>query len=233
MSTKDNENKKLLEQLSYLGLPLSSVQAPINVNELIADTVKSKSAGLWESFPLLLANSNQHGGFSYKKVKELLENNFLSFLFKNLVLLSLAFYRYLNLKFIWADKLLNHFVFPDNEKFDAFFRCLKKNRDIVIFERKLRLKRMKQVFNSYFKPDSLEIKDLRTRRDNLSLEYAMSQIFTPKQKELFLKKFRGQKMSKTEREYFSRVIRKKVLALANPELHNLANATLRGKQWGV
>lgn len=230
MSTKDNENKKLLEQLSYLGLPLSSVQAPINVNELIADTVKSKSAGLWESFPLLLANSNQRGGFSYKKVKELLENNFLSFLFKNLVLLSLAFYRYLNLKFIWADKLLNHFVFPDNEKFDAFFRCLKKNRDIVIFERKLRLKRMKQVFNSYFKPDSLEIKDLRTRRDNLSLEYAMSQIFTPKQKELFLKKFRGQKMSKTEREYFSRVIRKKVLALANPELHNLANATLRGKQ---
>jgi hypothetical protein len=37
-----------------------------------------------------------------------------------------------------------------------------------------------------------------------------------------MKKLKGEKMTKTEREYFSRSVKKKVLALANPDLHKLA-----------
>jgi hypothetical protein len=59
-------------------------------------------------------------------------------------------------------------------------------------------------------------------KDEFDLEYALSQVFSKKQKELFLKKLKGEKMTKTEREYFSRSVRKKALALANPDLHNLA-----------
>ncbi len=50
----------------------------------------------------------------------------------------------------------------------------------------------------------------------------MSQVFSKKQKELFLKKLKGEKLAKTEREYYSRVVKKKVLALANSDLHKLA-----------
>jgi hypothetical protein len=55
----------------------------------------------------------------------------------------------------------------------------------------------------------------------------MSQIFSKKQKELFLKKLRGEKLKKTEREYYSRSIKKKVLALANSNLHKLAERLIK------
>jgi len=59
-------------------------------------------------------------------------------------------------------------------------------------------------------------------REEFGLEYSLSQIFSPAQKELVVKKLKREKFSKTENEYFSRVVRKKLLALANPEMHRLA-----------
>jgi hypothetical protein len=49
----------------------------------------------------------------------------------------------------------------------------------------------------------------------------------PKQKELFKKKLKGLPLTKTEREYYSRTVKKKVVALANAELHSLSK-----KIWG-
>jgi hypothetical protein len=60
----------------------------------------------------------------------------------------------------------------------------------------------------------------------MGLEYAMSQVFSPKQKELFLKKLKGNILTKTEKEYFSRAVKKKVLALANADLHRLSRKLL-------
>jgi hypothetical protein len=37
-----------------------------------------------------------------------------------------------------------------------------------------------------------------------------------------MKKLKREKLSKTEKEYYSRVVKKKILALANSQLHNLA-----------
>ncbi len=59
-------------------------------------------------------------------------------------------------------------------------------------------------------------------KSEFDMEYSLSQMFSKKQKELFMKRLKGEKMTKTEREYYSRTVRKKVLALANPELHKLA-----------
>ena len=61
-----------------------------------------------------------------------------------------------------------------------------------------------------------------SRKAEATFEYALSQIFSPKQKELFFKKLKGEKLSKTEREYYSRTVKKKVYALANTDLHRLA-----------
>ena len=63
--------------------------------------------------------------------------------------------------------------------------------------------------------------------NELALEYALSQIFTPKQKEIFLKRLRGKKLTKTEREYFYRVVKKKAVALTNQDLQRLAQQILR------
>ena len=58
------------------------------------------------------------------------------------------------------------------------------------------------------------------------MEYALSQLFSPKQKELFKKKLEGTPLTKTEQEYYSRTVKKKVIALANPELHHLSRKLL-------
>ena len=54
----------------------------------------------------------------------------------------------------------------------------------------------------------------------------VSQLFTPKQTELFRRKLEGLPMTKTEQEYYSRSVKKKVVALANAELHDMARKLL-------
>ena len=82
--------------------------------------------------------------------------------------------------------------------------------------------RLKVTFNNYFEKDADKSSRLKEKYEELSLEYALSQLFSPKQKELFKKKLSGELLTKTEKEYFSRKVKKKVSALANPELHRLA-----------
>ena len=159
------EDKELLKQLSRLGLPLFQTEKYLDVNKVLSDTVKSKNVRLWESFPLLLVNASKRNEFSYKEVTRMLESNVYGFLFKDLVLVSLAFYKYLHLKFGWANKLLNQSVFldSDREAFNSFLEYFKKNQDVVVSERRLNLERMKHVFNNYFKKDELGVKDLRVK----------------------------------------------------------------------
>jgi len=55
-----------------------------------------------------------------------------------------------------------------------------------------------------------------------SLDTYLHRLFSPKQKELVLKKRDGQSFTKTEREYYSRVVRKKLEAIASEQLVDLA-----------
>lgn len=64
-------------------------------------------------------------------------------------------------------------------------------------------------------------------KEKFRQEYYLSLLFSPRQKELFYKKMHGEKMGKTEREYFSRVVKKKLQALGDPDLHRLAQKVLQ------
>lgn len=82
--------------------------------------------------------------------------------------------------------------------------------------------RLRKYFDLYLEKESKEAAGKKKRFEDLSLEYSQSQIFSPKQKELFNKKLDGMPLTKTEQEYYSRTVKKKVIALANSELHSLA-----------
>ena len=56
----------------------------------------------------------------------------------------------------------------------------------------------------------------------------LDKLFSPKQKDLVFKKLDGESFTKTEREYYSRVVRKKLKAIANEEVREIAEA-LAGK----
>ena len=65
-------------------------------------------------------------------------------------------------------------------------------------------------------------RDKRSRAPSGSLDVYLDRLFSPKQKELVFKKRDGKAFTKTEREYYSRIVRKKLEAIASEELGCLA-----------
>ena len=63
-------------------------------------------------------------------------------------------------------------------------------------------------------------KDIDYRAE--SLNNKLNLFFTSRQKQIIFRKLNNQVLSKTEKEYYSRVIKKKLSALANPFLHEVA-----------
>ncbi|MEA1900368.1 MAG: hypothetical protein U9N47_06340 [Thermodesulfobacteriota bacterium] len=62
------------------------------------------------------------------------------------------------------------------------------------------------------------------QKKSFQLNLHLSTLFSPKQKELVLKKYNGEPLTKTEQEYYSRVVKKKIEALANSELRRITTA---------
>jgi hypothetical protein len=93
---------------------------------------------------------------------------------------------------------------------------------IVLRNKRFDANRLQVLFDNYFEKNSERTRQLKEKHEELSLEYALAQLFSAKQKELFKKKLEGLPLTKTEREYYSRTVKKKVAALANPDLHRLA-----------
>lgn len=223
------ENKDLLKRLSNLGFPLFETDADFDVNGTLAEVVRSKNMRLWEGFPVLLVNANKKGGFDYNTVVSLLENDEEKSTFSHLVLLSLSLYRYLHLKFNWVSDLSNRLSLEKKSFVQTSSDYYGKNSDFEVSGQRLSPQRIRETFKNYFKTKKTDEENLKPMPEELSLdlEYALSQVFSPKQKELFFKKLNGEKLTKTEKEYSSRVVKKKAAALANSELHALARKYLK------
>lgn len=219
----------LMRRLAVWGFPLLEATKEEEVNSTLADMVKSHDARLWEGFPVVLAGSAEKGLFDYVKAEKYLKSRTDRMRFVSLVLFSLALYKTLGLKFSWEDDLLELFKNVDARKeYKRYMEALENNSDLKVDNRVMSMQRMKSTFTNYFKQSREDLHDFLAVKDEMGLEYALSQVFSPKQKELFLKKLRNEKLSKTEREYFSRVVKKRVSALANQELNRLAQRLLQG-----
>lgn len=221
------KNDNLVKRLGALGFPLLDVEKQEDANLALADLVKSRDLRLWEGFPVVLANSVEKGLFDYNKTEGYLKRPFEKLQLRLLVALSLALYKTLSLKFSWANKLYMLLNKEGQRQCGNYLKALKDNQDLYVQHRLMSSQRLKATFNNYFRQTQANLNDLLSVKEELGLEYALSQVFSPKQKELFLKKFRNEKLTKTEKEYFSRVVKKRVLALANPELHRLSQKLLQ------
>lgn len=217
----------LVKRLGDLGFPLMEVTEEPDANLTLADLVKSRNLRLWEGFPAVLAFSSEMEMFDYEKTESRFTSSFDKLHFGLLVALSLALYKALDLKFSWADKLYSSLNKEGRRQFDGYLNAFRSGRDLQVQQRLMSGQRLKATFNNYFLKKQSNLQDLLSTKEELGLEQALSQVFSPKQKELFLKKLKSEKLTKTEKEYFSRVVKKKVLALANTQLHQLAQRLLR------
>ena len=214
--------EELMKNLSRLGYSLMEVRDDFDVNKTLAEVVKSKDTRLWEGFPVLLANAAEEYYFEYDQLLKNLTKNQERNDFHDLLLLSLALYQYYNLSFAWLKPLKKKLSNEDLAKLQELRNSLVHDKLSSFANKNFHTSRLKKTFSNYFMHDAEKSKQLKGKYEDLSLEYALSQLFSPKQKELFKKKLKGEPFNKTEREYFSRTVKKKVSALANPELHRLA-----------
>lgn len=60
----------------------------------------------------------------------------------------------------------------------------------------------------------------------MGLNVALSTLFTPRQIEIIKKKHRGEELTKTEKEVYSRSIKKKILAIRNPDVQRIMRVLL-------
>ena len=220
------KNKNLLKRLSKLGYPLFESEEAFDANATLADVVKSRDLRLWEGFPVLLANSAEKGLLDYDKVEWYLKRPFDKPYLTSLMVMSLALYKALHLKFAWAAEFYKSLSKDDKKEFNVLCQKLNKDLDFEVGGRVMSAQRLKNSFNNYFREAQTRFNNLLSMKEESRLEYSLSQVFSPKQKELFLKKLGREKLTKTEKEYFSRAVKKKALALANPELHRLARRLL-------
>ena len=212
----------LLERLSRLGLPLMETGEEFDVNQTLAEVVKSRDTRLWEGFPVLLVNATRDYRFEYNSVLNNLSGDEEKEDFHALLLLSLALYESYHLSFYWAKQLKEKLSDRETSQLKLLKTSLANDDHFSFAGREFQAERLKGVFELYFEKDAEKSRQRKDTYDELSLEYALSQLFSPKQKELFRKKLDGLPLSKTEKEYYSRAVKKKVAALANVELHRLA-----------
>ncbi len=220
------KSKKLLKKLSELGFPLFEREEKLDADSVLAQVAKGGDFRLWEGFPVVLANSAEKGLFSYENALLQLKQSSDKSKLNALLAMSLALYDVLELKFSWAKKLLNSLSPQVKKNSDNFKEKLKRDLMFTVAGREMSAQRLKTTFRNYFRQNQNSLNELLLVKEELGVEYALSQVFSPKQKELFLKKLKSEKFTKTEKEYFSRSVKKKALALANPELHRLARKLL-------
>lgn len=215
----------LLKKLKLLGYPLFETEEGLDANEVLAEVVKSRDARLWEGFPLLLANSMEKDVFQKHLVETHFKDTFDKKYFNNLVAMSYALFMHLHLKFNWLNKL-NKVVSANENLVNENLKKFQENENLTTGLRNLSSDRVVRTFKNYF-TETLNFQSYDKVSDDFSFEYALSQVFSKKQKELFMKKVKNEKMNKTEREYYSRTVKKKVLALSNERLHKLATGLIK------
>ena len=216
--THDELSRKAAE----LGFQLFGPVSHKDSGKTLAEVVHSRDLRFWEAFPVMLANAAEAGDFKYKTVRTELSVPDRKYL-DSLLLASLAVYETLGVKFSWAGKLAG--MFPKSA-LAGYCEKVKHSSELRIGKALLPPEKLKANFTMYFKKTADSMANALAARDELGLEYAMAQTFSPKQRELFLKRLRHEKLTKTEKEYFSRVVKKKAQALANEELHRLARKVL-------
>ena len=220
------KSNEFLNNLSKLGLPMFEPSDEVNVKETLAEVVRSQDARLWETFPVLLANAAEVSEMDYEGLADLLPDEQSRTDLKHLIIISWAVYSLYHLKFAWHSKWKSYLSQEDKNKIKTWRNFIVHNETLSWNNNNISPLRLKKSFELYFNQNLTNNKKQTERHEEFSLAFSLSQIFSPKQIDIINKKKKGLSLSKTEQEYYSRTIKKKVVALANSELHILAKRIL-------
>lgn len=216
------KHDELLKKAGELGFKLFEPEGGADAARTLAAVAHSGDARLMEGFPVMLAAAAAGAGVNLRELRNRLVHGGKASL-KELLLLSLAAYHEAGVWPEWAEDLAEEF---SSGELKRRLELLRQGGDVKVGHTVLRAEKLKANFLSYYRQAEESFLTAAAEREDMGLAYAMAQVFTARQKELFLKRLRQGKFTKTEKEYYSRVVKKKAQALANEELHRLARRVL-------
>jgi hypothetical protein len=220
------KREELIAALGNLGYPLIVTGKPRMTQKKTVEVLdalgNSTEPRLVEGFPVILANC-AHRGMKLDSQALLARYPLKSPKRQNLEKLLLV-----------SSLLLNQEGLEEPKGLGSLAESLKAQYGDLLTEETLtlakgmalstnRLRRTLRRYASDLK-DSESAKEREKLRQEQSFQLHMhlSTLFSEKQKELVLKKLQGEPFTKTEQEYYSRVVKKKLEALANSELRRIA-----------
>lgn len=228
---KTLKKNELLEGLADYGYPLMRPVRTWEPEELLGNLLRQEDPRLLEGFPVVLLNLlRERQALAWEAPKWDPAHGLSRPAQERLVcLLSLG---YLLFKLFGVEsslvrrteRLLSRFK-GWKEKVRNLEPSFTTSGEVKAGGLSLSVERMKNQFRDYvlYHPESEEAKK---KKHELELELLLSELFTPRQKELLRKRLEGKPFTKTEREYFYRVVKKRLKALASGELHQLARSLL-------
>ncbi len=211
------KNDKLTDRMNKYGYTLMESEDVDENMKLLNDIANSHEYRVLEGFPVVFYNMINTGGISCKDISKLSED------LKDLIHIAFGcFYAegksYMLSRFKRGDK-----CFVDEERIKQLSVQLQNKDTVRINKLNISSERILNTFRLYVnEKESRQIIEHLDSREKMELHQALNQLFPRKQKEIILKKFKGEKLTKTEKEYYSRVIKKKLKAILNKDLRRIA-----------
>lgn len=236
MKNTDNNKNQLLDDLARYGYELFVPATASTPEKVLEALLKQDDARLLEGFPVVLANAmSQNRVLEWEKSAWHPVKTFSAKLRDRLTVmlgLSALLFELFGMKEHCdrVSKLLRRLMGVKEEKKQADLLkdpfLSSEGLELVTEGSTVELSadRLKNSFRNYVVHQSGSGKELEAQKNALEYELRLSALFTARQKELLTKRLAGKPMTKTEKEYYSRVVKKRLNALADPRLHEMARA---------
>ena len=226
---KTKEKEQLMSDLAHYGYALRQPAVPARKpEEVLKNLLKQNDTRLLEGFPVVLARVlKEKETLSWERSKwpargEHSEKD----ADRSAFLLSLSYllFRLFGLGKKYEDRVLKLLSKVEGGKkvLANLNEPFTRSESVTSAGLTLSAERLKNTFRNYVTQTDESGKAAQEKRRTLELELLLSELFTPRQKELLRKRLEDKPFTKTEREYFYRVVKKRLKALANEDLHQLA-----------
>ena len=223
---KKLSKNELLEALAQYGYELNRPTYQYKGEEVLLNLLQEHDTRLLEGFPVVYDNiltSQQHLSFGSYALTEKYKTKLLSLLLLTYALLKL--FGEDKQKLVETENQLSKLSKKWKESFKEVENQFNHSESVRVNGADLSTERLKKQFRNYVV--HFGAKNENEPKLNMELELLLSQFFTSKQKDLLKKRAKHEELTKTEREYYSRVVSKRLKALGNEHLYQFAHSVVK------
>ena len=205
------KNKELMEKLNAYGYSLLMPDDREETANVLNEISASREQRILEGFPVVLLNMIKKEKFSCQ------DYNKLNKLSKELFIVSLICFE-MNSEKTLSQKFKNECNI-NSLKMKVYGDLMKKRRNLKVGGETISSERVLNTFQKYNSESEKNegFKKIELK-ENLNFNKSLNKLFPPKQKEIIFKRLDGDVLTQTEKEYYSRVVKKRIEAILNEDL---------------